>query len=164
MPQATPPLAAPPLVGIIMGSKSDWPTMRGAADVLSGLGIPYECRIVSAHRTPDLLAEYAKSARSRRLLVVVAGAGGAAHLPGMVAAFTEVPVIGVPVKSHALAGLDSLLSIAQMPAGIPVGTVPIGDARAAGVMAARIVAVARPEFTEVVRGIGGVGGNGTGRH
>jgi 5-(carboxyamino)imidazole ribonucleotide mutase len=153
-----------PLVGIIMGSKSDWPTMQGAADVLAGLHIPHECRIVSAHRTPDLLAEYAKSARARGLLVVIAGAGGAAHLPGMVAAFTEVPVIGVPVKSHALAGLDSLLSIAQMPAGIPVGTVPIGDARAAGVMAARIIAVARPEFTNAVRNIGGAAGNGSGKY
>ena len=154
----------PPLVGLIMGSKSDWPTMRGAADVLASLGIPHEARIVSAHRTPDLLAEYAKSARARGLLVVIAGAGGAAHLPGMVAAFTAVPVIGVPVKSHALAGLDSLLSIAQMPAGIPVGTVPIGDARAAAVMAARIVALARPEFTDAVRNIGGAAGNGSGRY
>ena len=161
-PQSDPSPA--PLVGIIMGSKSDWPTMRGAADVLSGLGIPHESRIVSAHRTPDLLAEYAKSARARGLLVVIAGAGGAAHLPGMVAAFTAVPVIGVPVKSHALAGLDSLLSIAQMPAGIPVGTVPIGDARAAGVMAARIVAVARPQFTDAVRAIGGAAGNGSGKY
>ena len=147
-----------------MGSKSDWPTMRGAADVLGGLGIAHECRIVSAHRTPDLLAEYSKAARGRGLLVIVAGAGGAAHLPGMVAAHTTVPVIGVPVKSHALAGLDSLLSIAQMPAGIPVGTVPIGDARAAGVMAARIVAVARPAFDAAVRTIGDVGGNGSGRY
>ena len=165
MSQPTPPTpAAAPLVGIIMGSKSDWPTMRGAADVLTALGIPHEARIVSAHRTPDLLAEYAKSARARGLLVVIAGAGGAAHLPGMVAAFTAVPVIGVPVKSHALAGLDSLLSIAQMPAGIPVGTVPIGDARAAGVMAARIVAVARPQFTDSVRAIGGTSGNGSGKY
>jgi len=153
-----------PLVGIIMGSKSDWPTLQGAADVLANLGIPHEARIVSAHRTPDLLADYAKSARARGLLAIVAGAGGAAHLPGMVAAFTPVPVIGVPVKSHALAGLDSLLSIAQMPAGIPVGTVPIGDARAAAVMAARIIALARPEFTEAVRNIGGAAGNGSGRY
>lgn len=153
-----------PLVGIIMGSKSDWPTMRGAADVLAGLAIPHEARIVSAHRTPDLLADYAKSARARGLLAIIAGAGGAAHLPGMVAAHTTLPVIGVPVKSHALAGLDSLLSIAQMPAGIPVGTVPIGDARAAGVMAARILAVTRPEFDSAVRNIGGVGGNGSGRY
>jgi 5-(carboxyamino)imidazole ribonucleotide mutase len=151
-----------PIVGIIMGSKSDWPTMRQAAEVLAALGIGHECRIVSAHRTPDLLAEYAKSARGRGLLAIVAGAGGAAHLPGMVAAHTTVPVIGVPVRSAALAGLDSLLSIAQMPAGIPVGTVPIGDARAAGVMAARIVAVARPEFEVAVRGIGAPGSNGSG--
>jgi 5-(carboxyamino)imidazole ribonucleotide mutase len=153
-----------PLVGIIMGSKSDWPTLRGAADVLAGLGIPHEARIVSAHRTPDLLADYAKSARARGLLAIIAGAGGAAHLPGMVAAHTTLPVLGVPVKSHALAGLDSLLSIAQMPAGIPVGTVPVGDARAAAVMAARILAVTRPEFDPAVRNIGGVGGNGSGRY
>ena len=135
-----------PLVGIIMGSKSDWPTMKSAAQTLSQFHIPHECRIISAHRTPDLMAEYAKRARSRGLLCVIAGAGGAAHLPGMTAAFTPLPVIGVPVKSHALAGLDSLLSIAQMPAGIPVGTAPIGDARSAALIAARIVAVARPEF------------------
>ena len=135
-----------PLVGIIMGSKSDWPTMKAAAQTLSQLHIPHECRIISAHRTPDLMAEYAKRARSRGLLCVIAGAGGAAHLPGMTAAFTPLPVIGVPVKSHALSGLDSLLSIAQMPAGIPVGAAPIGDARMAGLVAARIVAVARPEF------------------
>ena len=158
---ASPPT---PLVGIIMGSKSDWPTLRGAADVLANLAIPHESRIVSAHRTPDLLADYAKSARARGLLAIVAGAGGAAHLPGMVAAHTTLPVIGVPVKSHALAGLDSLLSIAQMPAGIPVGTVPIGDARAAGVMAARILAATRPEFAPAVRNIGGIGGNGSGRY
>ena len=142
-PDPAPTPNGPPLVGIIMGSKSDWPTMRGAADVLSGLGIPHESRIVSAHRTPDLLAEYAKSARARGLLAIIAGAGGAAHLPGMVAAHTTLPVIGVPVKSHALAGLDSLLSIAQMPAGVPVATVPIGDARMAGLLAARIVTLAR---------------------
>ena len=130
-----------PLIGIIMGSTSDWPTMKLAANVLRELGIPHEARVVSAHRTPELMAEYAKSAESRGLLCIIAGAGGAAHLPGMTAAFTLLPVIGVPVKSHALAGLDSLLSIAQMPAGIPVATVPIGDARAAGLLAARIVAL-----------------------
>ena len=135
-----------PLVGIIMGSKSDWPTMKAAAQTLWQLHIPHECRIVSAHRTPDLMAEYAKRARSRGLLCVIAGAGGAAHLPGMTAAFTPLPVIGVPVRSQALGGLDSLLSIAQMPAGVPVGTVAVGDARAAAMVAARIVAVARPEF------------------
>ena len=139
-----------PLVGIIMGSKSDWPTMKAATDLLAQLNIPHESRVVSAHRTPDLMAEYAKSAEQRGLLCIVAGAGGAAHLPGMVAAHTLLPVIGVPVKSHALAGLDSLLSIAQMPAGIPVGTVPIGDARAAGLVAARIVALARPEFANAL--------------
>ncbi len=148
MPPPPPPTAAPAaaLVAIIMGSKSDWPTMKPAADLLASLGIAHESRIVSAHRTPDLMADFARSAESRGLLAIIAGAGGAAHLPGMTAAFTLIPVIGVPVKSHALAGLDSLLSIAQMPAGIPVGTVPIGDARAAGLIAARIVALARPEF------------------
>jgi len=134
---------AAPLVGIIMGSTSDWPTMKAAADVLGAANIPYEARVVSAHRTPDLMAEYAKSAKSRGLLAIVAGAGGAAHLPGMTAAFTTLPVIGVPVKSHALAGLDSLLSIAQMPAGIPCGTVAIGDAKSAGEVALRIVRLAR---------------------
>jgi len=140
---------AHPLVGIIMGSKSDWPTMKAASDALADLGIPHESRIVSAHRTPDLMAEYARSAAGRGLLCVIAGAGGAAHLRGMVAAHTILPVIGVPVQSHALAGLDSLLSIAQMPAGIPVGTVPIGDARAAGVIAGRIVALARGDSSAV---------------
>jgi 5-(carboxyamino)imidazole ribonucleotide mutase len=138
-----------------MGSKSDWPTMRGAADVLSEVGIAFEARVVSAHRTPDLMAEYAKRAEGRGLLVIIAGAGGAAHLPGMVAAHTVLPVIGVPVKSHALAGLDSLLSIAQMPAGIPVGTVPVGDARTAGLVAARIVALARPECAVGLRRVEG---------
>jgi 5-(carboxyamino)imidazole ribonucleotide mutase len=136
------------LVGIIMGSRSDWPTMKSAAEVLGQVGIACEAKIVSAHRTPDLMADYAKSAQGRGLLCIIAGAGGAAHLPGMVAAYTILPVIGVPVKSHALEGLDSLLSIAQMPAGIPVGTVPIGDARTAGLVAARMVALARPEYTE----------------
>ena len=146
-----------PLVGIIMGSKSDWPTMKAAADLLAQLEIPHESRVVSAHRTPDLMAEYAKSAADLGLLCIIAGAGGAAHLPGMVAAHTLLPVIGVPVKSHALAGLDSLLSIAQMPAGIPVGTVPIGDARAAGLVAARIVALARPEHTAAVQALAAKG-------
>ncbi|MDB5321656.1 MAG: N5-carboxyaminoimidazole ribonucleotide mutase [Phycisphaerales bacterium] len=144
-----------PLVGIIMGSKSDWPTMKAAADLLAQLEIPHESRVVSAHRTPDLMAEYAKSAAGRGLLCIIAGAGGAAHLPGMVAAHTVLPVIGVPVKSHALAGLDSLLSIAQMPAGVPVGTVPIGDARAAGLVAARIVAVAHSRYADALRRIDG---------
>jgi 5-(carboxyamino)imidazole ribonucleotide mutase len=120
--------------------------MKAAADVLARIGIPHESKIVSAHRTPDLMADFAKSAQSRGLLCIIAGAGGAAHLPGMTAAHTPLPVIGVPVKSHALAGLDSLLSIAQMPAGVPVGTVTIGDAAAAARVAARIVALARPQY------------------
>jgi 5-(carboxyamino)imidazole ribonucleotide mutase len=115
-----------PLVGIIMGSQSDWPTMRHAADMLTQLGVPHEARIVSAHRTPDRLADYAKTARDRGLRVIIAGAGGAAHLPGMCAAWTPLPVLGVPVESHALHGQDSLLSIVQMPAGIPVATFAIG--------------------------------------
>jgi 5-(carboxyamino)imidazole ribonucleotide mutase len=139
-------MSEPPLVGIIMGSKSDWPTMKAAAATLSKLNIPHEARIVSAHRTPELMADYARSAASRGLLCIIAGAGGAAHLPGMTAAHTTIPVIGVPVKSHALTGLDSLLSIAQMPAGVPVATVPIGDAKTAALIAARIVAIARPEL------------------
>jgi len=120
-----------PLVGIIMGSSSDWETMQSAAEMLDKLSIPYEVRVVSAHRTPDLLFEYAGSARSRGLEVIIAGAGGAAHLPGMTAAKTSLPVLGVPVQSKALNGLDSLLSIVQMPAGIPVATFAIGGAGAA---------------------------------
>jgi 5-(carboxyamino)imidazole ribonucleotide mutase len=129
-------------VGIIMGSQSDWATMKHAADTLSALGVPHEIRIVSAHRTPDRLAEYAKSARARGLSVIIAGAGGAAHLPGMTAAFTSVPVLGVPMQSHALTGMDSLLSIVQMPAGIPVGTLAIGRPGAinAALLAAAILA------------------------
>ena len=115
-----------PLVGVIMGSKSDWETMRHASQVLTRFGVPHECRIVSAHRTPDWMAEYAKSAESRGLEVIIAGAGGAAHLPGMTASHTVLPVLGVPVQSHALHGLDSLLSIVQMPGGIPVATFAIG--------------------------------------
>ncbi len=132
-----------PLVGIIMGSKSDWPTMKHAADLLSKLGIPHEKRVVSAHRTPDLMASYAKAARARGIQVVIAGAGGAAHLPGMVAAHTDLPVLGVPVQSRALKGLDSLLSIAQMPAGIPVGTLAIGEPGAinAALLAAAILSL-----------------------
>ncbi len=131
-----------PLVGIIMGSSSDWETMQGAADVLTRLGVPHEVRIVSAHRTPDLLFEYAASAKSRGLEVLIAGAGGAAHLPGMAASKTSLPVLGVPVQSKMLSGIDSLLSIAQMPAGIPVGTLAIGPAGAtnAGLLAAAILA------------------------
>src|SRR4051812_17047819 len=119
-----------PLVGIIMGSKSDWETMSHAADTLEQLGVPFEVKVVSAHRTPDLLFEYASSAPDRGLEVIIAGAGGAAHLPGMTAAKTALPVLGVPVQSKALNGMDSLLSIAQMPAGIPVGTLAIGKAGA----------------------------------
>lgn len=132
-----------PLVGLIMGSKSDWPTMKHAADTLSKLGIPHEKRVVSAHRTPDLMASYAKAARGRGIQVVIAGAGGAAHLPGMVAAHTDLPVLGVPVQSRALKGLDSLLSIAQMPAGIPVGTLAIGEPGAinAALLAAAILSL-----------------------
>ena len=131
-----------PLVGIIMGSSSDWETMRAAAEALDKLGVPYETRVVSAHRTPDLLFEYASSAQSRGIEVIIAGAGGAAHLPGMTAAKTSLPVLGVPVQSKALNGLDSLLSIVQMPAGIPVGTLAIGVAGAtnAALLAASILA------------------------
>jgi len=131
------------LVGIIMGSKSDWETLRHAAEMLDQLQVPYEKRIVSAHRTPDLLFEYASSAESRGLKVIIAGAGGAAHLPGMCAAKTALPVLGVPVESKALKGLDSLLSIVQMPAGIPVGTLAIGEAGAknAALLAAAILAI-----------------------
>ncbi len=133
-----------PLVGIIMGSQSDWETMRHAASVLDGLQIAYEARVVSAHRTPDRLREYAMGARARGLCCIVAGAGGAAHLPGMCAAWTALPVLGVPVESRALSGMDSLLSIAQMPAGVPVGTLAIGRAGAvnAGLLAAAILALA----------------------
>ncbi|HET9449223.1 MAG TPA: 5-(carboxyamino)imidazole ribonucleotide mutase [Steroidobacteraceae bacterium] len=131
-----------PLVGIIMGSKSDWDTLQCAADTLQRLGVPFETRVVSAHRTPDLLFEYAACARDRGLEVIIAGAGGAAHLPGMTAAKTSLPVLGVPVQSKALNGLDSLLSIVQMPAGIPVGTLAIGVAGAtnAALLAAAILA------------------------
>ena len=135
------------LVGIIMGSQSDWDTMKNAADTLDRLGVGYETRVVSAHRTPDRMFEYAEAAAGRGLQVIIAGAGGAAHLPGMVAAKTVVPVLGVPVQSRALNGMDSLLSIAQMPAGIPVGTLAIGAAGAtnAALLAAAIVGNAEPE-------------------
>ena len=137
-----------PLVGIIMGSTSDWDTLRSAAETLEKLGMPHEVRVVSAHRTPDLLFEYAASARERGLEVLVAGAGGAAHLPGMAAAKTSLPVLGVPVQSKTLNGLDSLLSIVQMPAGIPVGTLAIGAAGAtnAALLAAAILGNTRPEI------------------
>ena len=131
-----------PLVGIIMGSKSDWATMKAASDTLTELGVAHECKVVSAHRTPDLLFDYAETAEDRGLQVIIAGAGGAAHLPGMCASKTAVPVLGVPVQSKALNGLDSLLSIVQMPRGIPVGTLAIGEAGAvnAALLAAAIIA------------------------
>jgi 5-(carboxyamino)imidazole ribonucleotide mutase len=135
-------VGATPSVGIIMGSQSDWPTMRLGADLLETLGVAHEVNIISAHRTPDRLYEYAKSAAERRLKVIIAGAGGAAHLPGMVASMTRVPVLGVPIQSKALSGIDSLLSIAQMPAGVPVGTLAIGEAgsKNAALLAAAILA------------------------
>ena len=137
-----------PLVGVIMGSQSDWETMKQADEVLTQFGVAHECRVVSAHRTPALMAEYAGTAVSRGLEVIIAGAGGAAHLPGMVAAQTVLPVIGVPVQSRALNGLDSLLSIVQMPKGIPVATVAIGAAGAAnaGLLAVAILATTRPDL------------------
>jgi len=138
--------ASRPLVGIIMGSQSDWETMRRSAATLETLGIAHETRIVSAHRTPERLVEYARTARDRGLRVIIAGAGGAAHLPGMTAAMTPLPVFGVPVQSRALSGLDSLLSIVQMPAGVPVGTVAIGEAGAvnAALLAASVIALQDP--------------------
>ena len=137
-----------PLVGVIMGSRSDWSTMSHAAETLEALAVPHEVRVVSAHRTPDLMHEYAESAIERGLEVIIAGAGGAAHLPGMSAAKTRLPVLGVPVESKALKGMDSLLSIAQMPAGIPVGTLAIGKAGAinAALLAAAILAIKHPEI------------------
>jgi len=142
-----------PLVGIIMGSSSDWETMRAAAEALDKLGVPYETRVVSAHRTPDLLFEYASTAQGRGIEVIIAGAGGAAHLPGMTASKTTLPVLGVPVQSKALNGMDSLLSIVQMPAGVPVATFAIGVAGAtnAGLTAAAILANKRPEFDAALK-------------
>jgi len=139
---------SPPIVSIIMGSKSDWPTMEQASLTLDEFGVPHESKIVSAHRTPDLLFEFAKSAEERGIEVIIAGAGGAAHLPGMCASQTVLPVLGVPVESKALKGLDSLLSIAQMPAGVPVGTLAIGQAGAknAALLAIAILANSRPEL------------------
>ena len=142
--QSNPSESDQPRVGIIMGSASDWPTMQCAAAMLRSLGVAYEAKVVSAHRTPDLLFAYAASAAERGIKVIIAGAGGAAHLPGMCASKTHLPVLGVPVQSNALRGLDSLLSIVQMPKGIPVGTLAIGDAGAAnaGLLAAQILATA----------------------
>jgi 5-(carboxyamino)imidazole ribonucleotide mutase len=142
-----------PLVGIIMGSSSDWETMRAAAEALDKLAIPYETRVVSAHRTPDLLFEYAASAQARGIEVIIAGAGGAAHLPGMTASKTTLPVLGVPVQSKALNGMDSLLSIVQMPAGVPVATFAIGVAGAtnAALTAAAILANKRPEYDAALK-------------
>jgi len=142
-----------PLVGVVMGSASDWETMRHAAEALERFEVPHERRVVSAHRTPDLMASYAKEAESRGLEVIVAGAGGAAHLPGMIAAHTTVPVLGVPVESRALKGMDSLLSIVQMPAGVPVGTLAIGKAGAtnAALLAVAILANTRPRLRDRLR-------------
>jgi 5-(carboxyamino)imidazole ribonucleotide mutase len=142
-----------PLVGIIMGSTSDWETMSHAADTLTKLGVPHEVRVVSAHRTPDLLFEYASSAEGRGLEVIIAGAGGAAHLPGMAASKTELPVLGVPVESKSLKGMDSLLSIVQMPGGIPVGTLAIGKAGAinAALLATAMLGSKHPQFRDAYR-------------
>ncbi|MCE7577772.1 5-(carboxyamino)imidazole ribonucleotide mutase [Aliivibrio fischeri] len=139
-------------VGIIMGSKSDWPTMKLAAEMLDRFNVPYETKVVSAHRTPQLLADYATQAKDRGIKVIIAGAGGAAHLPGMAAAFTSIPVLGVPVQSRALKGMDSLLSIVQMPKGIAVGTLAIGEAGAAnaGILAAQIIGTSNEEIMAAV--------------
>lgn len=147
------PRAELPLVGIVMGSKSDWSTLRHASEMLTEFQVPHECRVVSAHRTPDFMSEYARSAESRGLRVLIAGAGGAAHLPGMVAAQTLLPVLGVPVQSAALHGLDSLLSIVQMPGGVPVGTLAIGDAGAknAALLAIRMLALGDAGLRERLR-------------
>lgn len=137
-----------PVVGIIMGSKSDWPTMQHASDLLTEFGVPHERRVVSAHRTPEWMVSYARDAEHRGLRVIIAGAGGAAHLPGMVASMTTLPVLGVPIQSRALSGLDSLLSIVQMPGGVPVGTLAIGDAGAknAALLAVRMLANELPKL------------------
>ena len=142
----------PPRVAILMGSRSDWPTLSHAAEALDALGVAYEAKVVSAHRTPDRLVAFAKGARAAGFKVVIAGAGGAAHLPGMVAAMTELPVLGVPVRSKTLNGLDSLLSIVQMPGGVPVGTLAVGEAGAknAGLLAAQILALSDPALAERV--------------
>jgi len=145
-------LQGDPVVGIIMGSQSDWPIMQRSAGILGALGVAHEVRIVSAHRTPERLVSYAKSARERGLKVLIAGAGGAAHLPGMAAAMTPLPVLGVPVESKALSGMDSLLSIVQMPRGVPVGTLAIGEAGAvnAGLLAASIIALENEKVAQAL--------------
>ena len=145
---ASPPAAGTPTIGVIMGSRSDWETMKAAADILTQFGVAHECRVVSAHRTPAWMVEYAREAEARNLQAIIAGAGGAAHLPGMVASLTTVPVIGVPVQSRALSGLDSLLSIVQMPGGVPVATMAIGPAGAtnAGLFAVSLLATRDPEL------------------
>jgi 5-(carboxyamino)imidazole ribonucleotide mutase len=145
----TPPLVSPP-VAIIMGSRSDWPTMKGAADALTSLGVAFEAKVISAHRTPQRLFDFAKGAQGAGFKVVIAGAGGAAHLPGMAASMTNLPVLGVPVQSKALSGLDSLLSIVQMPGGVPVATLAIGEAGAknAGLLAAQILALSDPALAD----------------
>jgi 5-(carboxyamino)imidazole ribonucleotide mutase len=152
-PEKTDPLHANPLVGVIMGSSSDWETLEPAAKTLSELGIPHETKVVSAHRTPDLLFEYASNAEARGIEVIIAGAGGAAHLPGMTASKTVLPVLGVPVESQALKGLDSLLSIAQMPGGIPVGTLAVGKSGAinSALLAAAILGIKYPAIRESLR-------------
>jgi 5-(carboxyamino)imidazole ribonucleotide mutase len=144
---------APPVVGVVMGSRSDWETMRRAAEVLEEFGVAHERRVVSAHRTPQWMFQYAREAEQRGLKLIIAGAGGAAHLPGMLASLTTLPVLGVPVQSRALSGLDSLLSIVQMPGGVPVGTLAIGEAgaRNAGLLAVRILANESPELRERLR-------------
>ena len=139
-------MAKEPIVGVVMGSDSDWPTMKEATEMLDQFGIPYEKEVVSAHRTPDLMAEYGISARERGLKIIIAGAGGAAHLPGMLASYTTLPVIGVPVQTSALGGLDSLYSIVQMPNGVPVATVAIGKAKNAGLLAVRMLSMDNEEL------------------
>lgn len=137
-----------PIVGVVMGSDSDWPTMKEAADTLTEFGIPFEKQVVSAHRTPDIMAEYGVTARERGLKIIIAGAGGAAHLPGMLASYTTLPVIGVPVKTTALSGLDSLYSIVQMPNGVPVATVAIGKAKNAALLAIRMLGMDNQELAD----------------
>ncbi|PWN06635.1 5-(carboxyamino)imidazole ribonucleotide mutase [Rhodohalobacter mucosus] len=137
-----------PIVGVVMGSDSDWPTMKEAADTLTEFGVPFEKQVVSAHRTPDVMAEYGLTARDRGLKIIIAGAGGAAHLPGMLASYTTLPVVGVPVKTTALGGLDSLYSIVQMPNGVPVATVAIGKAKNAALLAIRMLGMDNSELAE----------------